>query len=94
MSQDNLKTPVERYLYHTSQAWQALEELVDDWQPRQEKYASPENLATEFMEYYHSLAGRDLNFFTPDILQDMLSKSKYEVLQGRVLAEKQLAVSN
>lgn len=80
LSQDNLKTPVERYLYHSSQSWQALEELVDDWQPRQEKYTSLDDLASEFMEYYHSLAGRDLDFFTPDILQDMLSKSKYEVL--------------
>lgn len=80
LSQDNLNTPLERYLYHESQAWQALEELIDSWKPNKEKYASPEELASEFLEYYNSLAGRELVFFAPQDLKDVLSKSKYEVV--------------
>lgn len=80
LSQDNLKTPLERYLYHSSQAWQALEELIDDWQPQKEKYERLEEIAQEFLDYYHALTGRGLTFFTPEDLKEMLSKSKYEVL--------------
>lgn len=49
---NNLKNDFERFLFHAHMTFTYLEDLVDDWKPKNKKYKNLDALVWEFCEYY------------------------------------------